>query len=72
MQTKANAFCVEATSMKSLRTTEMLARHATQVSIHLQVVSEKLRALPDLLACMRIFKQHSPNVMPRPILEPKR
>ena len=72
MQTKANAFCAEATSMKSLRTTEMLARHVTQVSIHLQVVSEKLHALPDLLACMRIFKQHSPNVMQRLILEPKR
>jgi len=72
MQTKVNAFCAEATSMKSLRITEMLARHVTQVSIRLQVVLVKLHAFLDLLACMRIFKQHSPNVMPRLILEPKR
>jgi len=72
MRTKANAFSVEATSMKSQRVTEMLARHVTQVSIHLQVVSEKLPAFHDLLACMRISKQHSPNVMQRLILEPKR
>lgn len=72
MKTKAAAFCVDATTMKSRRAAEMLARHATQVSIQRQVVSEKLHALPDLLACMRISKQHSPNVMQQRILEPRR
>lgn len=49
----------------------MFVRHVQQVSIHLLVVSEKLRALTDHLACLMTIMSNSQNVIQQ-ITESKR